>query len=91
MRSGGGGVLVAPEPHWYFYNGTQGGTHSGPWAYDTFVPVVIAAPGATAQRVAREAAPEDIAGTLANILGILPPAGNSGLVLTEAVPGRREH
>lgn len=86
----GGGVLIAPEPFWYFYNGNQGGTHSGPWAYDTYVPVIIAAPGVTAQRVAREAAPEDIAGTLANILGILPPAGNTGLVLTEAVPARRE-
>ena len=82
----GGRVLVAEEPYWYFYNGDQSGTHSGPWAYDTYVPVIIAGPNINSQRIARDAAPEDIAVTLANILGILPPSGNTGQVLLEALP-----
>lgn len=82
----GGGVLVAEEPYWYFYNGDQSGTHSGPWAYDTYVPVIIAGASINSQRVAREVAPEDIAVTLANILGIMPPSGNTGNVLVEALP-----
>lgn len=84
----GGGVLVAEQPYWYFYNGVQGGTHSGPWNYDTFVPVMIAGDGVPAGRHAGEAGPEDIAVTLANILGILPPSGSVGTVLIEALPPR---
>ncbi len=82
----GGNVLVAEEPYWYFYNGGQGGTHSGPWNYDTFVPIMFAGSGIPARRVAREAGPEDIACTLANMLGILPPSGSVGTVLSEALP-----
>lgn len=84
----GGGVLVAEQPYWYFYNGVQGGTHSGPWNYDTFVPVFFAGAGVPAARIAREAGPEDIACTIANIFGILPPSGSTGAVLTEALPPR---
>lgn len=82
----GGNVLIAPLPYWYFYNGDQGGTHSGPWAYDTFVPVMFAGAGVPAARIATEAGPEDIAPTIANLLGILPPSGSVGKVLHEAWP-----
>lgn len=82
----GGGVMVAELPYWYFYNGEQAGTHSGPWAYDTFVPVMLAGAGVPAARISRDVGPEDIACTISNILGILPPSGNVGHVLSEALP-----
>jgi len=77
----GGSVLVAELPYWSFSSSTTGGTHNGPWKYDTAVPVLLAGPGVAAGVHTIEAGPEDIAPTLASLLGILPPSASVGNVL----------
>jgi predicted AlkP superfamily pyrophosphatase or phosphodiesterase len=82
-----GDVLIVQEP--YFLFGTGGTSHSTPWGYDTHVPVIFYGAGVTAQSYGREIAVNDIAPTIAALLGIEPPSGSSGHVLPEIVPAAR--
>jgi len=86
-----GDVFVVFEPHW-FINDFDGlvvaTTHGSPWRYDTFVPVIFAGPGIAPGTVHREIRTVDVAPTVAAYLGIKPPSGSVGQVLTEVVVGR---
>lgn len=83
-----GDIFVIQEP--YFLFGRSAGTsHSTPWGYDTHVPVIFYGAGVKAGNYAREVAPNDIAPTLAAVLGVEPPSGSSGRVLPEIVPSAR--
>lgn len=61
------------------------GLHGSVYPYDTFVPIMFAAPGVSARIVSRLVGPHDIAPTIATFLGIKPPSGSVGTPLSEVV------
>lgn len=64
------------------YDGSQRGTsHGSPYEYDRAVPLVFFGGGIAAGSVPGRAAPVDIAPTLADLLGLEPPAELDGRVL----------
>jgi hypothetical protein len=65
-------------------------THGSPWRYDIYFPVVFAGYGLEAQTVKRSVRPVDIAITLSNVVGALPPSGAAGDVLIEVVEDKPE-
>ena len=69
------------EPYWLA--GSKGTTHGTPYNYDTHVPVIFMGAGIKAGRFSRHTAPNDIAPTLATMLGVEIPSGSSGRVLDE--------
>ena len=83
-----GDILVLFQPH-YFINNFQGEVvscnHGGPWAYDTFVPIIFAGNGLVPQKVYRRVETVDIARTLAAEVGTKPPSGCQGKILSEVV------
>ncbi len=62
--------------------------HGSPYSYDTYVPIMFAGPHIKQMTVSRLVAPRDIAATVTNYLGIKPPSGSVGNVLTEVVGGK---
>jgi hypothetical protein len=66
--------------------GSIAAIHGSPWSYDTFVPIFFAGLSVPAQIIGRRVAPTDIAATLAAYLGVKPPSGSVGAVLTEILP-----
>jgi len=60
-------------------------THGSPWRYDTYVPVIFAGYGLDARTVKRRVHTVDVAITLSNLVGALPPSGAAGDVLLEVV------
>jgi predicted AlkP superfamily pyrophosphatase or phosphodiesterase len=79
-----GDVLVVTESHWIPTLTGKGATHFAPYTYDTQVPVALAGFGVKAGTHRQRVSTMDIAPTLADILGILPPSGSEGRVLGEA-------
>jgi predicted AlkP superfamily pyrophosphatase or phosphodiesterase len=81
-----GDVFIVFEPNW-FINDFDGlvvaSTHGSPWPYDTYVPIVFAGEGLTAQTVDRKVFTVDVATTLAAFMGTKPPSGAAGAVLEE--------
>jgi len=81
-----GDIYLVFEPN-VFINDFDGlvvsSTHGSPWRYDTYVPVIFAGHGLPAARVDRAVTPYDIAPTLSAYLGVKPPSGAVGAVLTE--------
>jgi predicted AlkP superfamily pyrophosphatase or phosphodiesterase len=78
-----GDVVLVSDPFWV--PGTLSGTtHGSPYAYDTQVPLLLAGPGIRPGRYAARVSTLDLAPTLADLLGVLPPAGSEGRVLAEA-------
>ena len=59
------------EPDYY------AATHGTPYSYDTFVPVIVLAPGVKALTSYEPVAPGQIAPTLSALLEIKPPSGCS--------------
>ena len=82
-----GHVVIVQEQLWYLHTvrDTYTAMHGSPYSYDTFVPIMFAGPGVPAGKVHRAVGPEDIAPTLAAYLGIQPPSGSMGRVLTEVL------
>lgn len=83
-----GDIFVVFEPNWFIndFDGLKVAvTHGSPWRYDTFVPIVFAGAGLTAMTVDRRVNTVDIAPTLSAYLGIKPPSGSTGVLLTEAL------
>jgi predicted AlkP superfamily pyrophosphatase or phosphodiesterase len=58
-------------------------THGSPWRYDRYVPVIFAGYGLKPQTVKRRIHTVDVAITLSNLVGALPPSGAAGDVLGE--------
>ena len=90
-----GNIHLIPEQYWFLHSteeaeqmgiGSIAAIHGSPWAYDTFVPIMFAGSGVPARIVGRRVTPTDIAATLAAYLGIKPPSGSVGTVLTEVLP-----
>jgi predicted AlkP superfamily pyrophosphatase or phosphodiesterase len=82
-----GDVLLQTKP-FYFWGSygerDTGSTHGSPYDYDTHVPLIFVGPGVRTGNFAQDVEIVDLAPTLANLLGIQPPAGNEGRVLEEA-------
>lgn len=83
-----GDLFLIFEPN--FMIGKSGTNHFSPWAYDRHVPMVFMGPGIHAGHYAGTVAPNDIAPTLASILGLQTPSGSSGRVLTEMLTPQSE-
>ena len=90
-----GNIHMVPEQYWFLHSteeaeqmgiGSIAAIHGSPWAYDTFVPIFFAGHSVPAQIIGRRVAPTDIAATLAAYLGVKPPSGSVGAVLTEVLP-----
>ena len=92
MRAGfheqrAGDLFIVSEPYWFFEE--KGTSHGTPFNYDSHVPVIFMGWGIKAGQFHGRAAVNDIAPTLATLLGVETPSGSVGRVLVEAVaPGR---
>lgn len=83
-----GDVYIVFEPNWFIndFDGlTVAATHGSPWAYDTYVPIVFAGAGLDHKVIDRKVHTTDIAPTLSAYLGIKPPSGSQGKLLTEVL------
>jgi predicted AlkP superfamily pyrophosphatase or phosphodiesterase len=74
-------VEVLLEPYWVFTS--SGASHGTTFDYDTHVPVIFMGAGIRPHDYDGNIAPNDIAPTLATLLGIETPSGSVGRVLTE--------
>lgn len=82
-------IMVAMQPFTTPYPGRPGGDlagHGSPWNYDRRVPILFWWSGAPSQTRFLPVATVDIAPTLANILGLTPPADIDGRCLPVAIP-----
>jgi predicted AlkP superfamily pyrophosphatase or phosphodiesterase len=81
-----GDVIIVQEPFKYFGDSTDPANHGTPYSYDTHVPLIIMGVPFQRGRYFQEAAPTDIAPSLAAVLGVQPPSNSTGRVLLEALP-----
>jgi predicted AlkP superfamily pyrophosphatase or phosphodiesterase len=77
------GADVIPLLDPYYLTGSSGTTHGTPFDYDTHVPIIFMGPGIKAGRFNQTVKVNDIAPTLATILGVEIPSGSIGRVLGE--------
>ena len=85
-RERGADVEVLFEPYWM--SGTSGTTHGTAFSYDTHIPLMVMGPGIRPGRHDRTVVLNDLAPTLATLLGIETPSGASGRALAEILePG----
>jgi predicted AlkP superfamily pyrophosphatase or phosphodiesterase len=92
-RERSGDVDVLLEPYWM--SGATGTTHGTPFSFDTHIPLVLMGPGIRPGRQDRAVLLNDLAPTLATLLGVETPSGSSGQPLAEildhgAAPPRPE-
>ncbi len=74
-------LLAVPEPYYMF--DAAGTTHGTPYDYDNHVPLLLFGPGIKPAWYSRTVAINDVAPTLATILGVETPSGSVGHVLAE--------
>jgi predicted AlkP superfamily pyrophosphatase or phosphodiesterase len=87
-RSGNVYVVFKPGRFINDFDGLSAAvTHGSPWRYDTYVPVIFAGYGLEPQTVKRRIHTVDVAITLSNLVGALPPSGAAGEVLLEVLQG----
>jgi arylsulfatase A-like enzyme len=80
-RERSGDVEVLLEPYWM--SSSSGTTHGTAWSYDTHIPLMVMGPGTRAGRYDRAVVLNDLAPTLATLLGVETPSGSSGQPLAE--------
>jgi len=82
-----GNVVIVQSPNWYLHSSPDrfAAMHGSPHVYDTYVPIMIAGPGIENATIVRPVKPADIAPTLSLYLGIKPPSGSIGGLLSEAL------
>lgn len=78
-----GDIVFIPKPY-YVYSKIPT-VHVTGYAYDRYVPLLIAGPGIKPGRYGQSVNVVDIAPTLAFLTGTLPPSGAEGRVLAEAL------
>jgi hypothetical protein len=74
-------VFILLEPYWMF--AAHGTTHGTTFSYDAHVPVIFMGSGIKTGRFDEAIAVNDIAPTLATLLGVETPTGSVGRVLGE--------
>ncbi len=67
----------------YWLRSSTGTTHGTPYWYDSHIPLVLAGPGVRPGRYDQPVALNDLAPTLATLLGLATPAGAEGRALFE--------
>jgi predicted AlkP superfamily pyrophosphatase or phosphodiesterase len=85
----GGDIIWIQEPYFVAPGGGadlgghdhKGTTHSTPYSYDTHVPMIFYGPGILGGEYPQNVAPNDIAPTLAAMLGLKTPSNSSGNLL----------
>ncbi len=82
-RQRSGDLHVVLEPLWM--TAGAGTTHGTPYSYDAHIPLILMGPGVAAGTYHERAALNDLAPTLAALLGVEPPTGSQGRVLGEAL------
>lgn len=83
-----GDMYIVFEPNWFIndFDGlTVAASHGSPWAYDSYVPIVFAGAGIKPKVIDRKVLTVDIAPTLSAYMGIKPPSGSQGELLTEVL------
>jgi len=75
-------LVLLPEPY-YMFSSPPGTTHATPYSYDNHVPLIFYGPGIRAGVHYEPATVNDVAPTLAAILGVETPSGSSGKILAE--------
>ena len=78
-----GDLFILQEPYYLFES--SGTSHGAPYNYDNHVPVMLLGPGIKPGTYRERIAVNDIAPTLAALLGTAEPGGSIGRVLTEAL------
>ena len=78
-----GDLELLLEPYWMF--AATGTTHGSVFGYDTHVPVIFMGPGIRPGTYRRDITVNDVAPTLAEILGVESPSGAAGRVLDEVL------
>ena len=73
-------LVLVPEPY-YMFGAGPGTTHASPYSYDNHVPLIFYGSGIRAGVHYEAATVNDVAPTLAAILGIETPSGSAGKVL----------
>lgn len=73
---------LLPEPY-YMFSAPPGTTHVTPYSYDNHVPLIFYGPGIRAGVHYEAVTVNDVAPTLAAILGIETPSGSAGRILAE--------
>jgi predicted AlkP superfamily pyrophosphatase or phosphodiesterase len=74
-------LAVLEEAYWIPW--ASGTSHGSVFDYDSHVPVIFMGPGVRPGRYDRNIMPNDIAPTLATMLGVATPSGSAGRVLAE--------
>jgi len=85
-RERSGDVEVLLEPYWM--SSSSGTTHGTAYSYDTHIPLMVMGPGIRPGRHDRAVVLNDLAPTLATLLGIETPSGSSGQALAEILERR---
>ena len=83
-----GDIYIVFDPNRFIndFDGlTVASTHGSPWAYDTYVPIIMVVPGVKPKRVYRRVSPASVAPTLSALLGITPPAASYADLLVEVL------
>lgn len=78
-----GDLEIVLQPYWI--RSTRGTTHGTPYRYDANVPLVFMGPGIRPGTYHHPVAVNDLAPTVAALVGVPAPGGSSGRVLTEAL------
>jgi predicted AlkP superfamily pyrophosphatase or phosphodiesterase len=82
-RERSGDVDVLLEPYWM--SAATGTTHGTAYSYDTHIPLMVMGPGIRPGLADRTVVLNDLAPTLATLLGIETPSGASGQTLAEII------
>jgi arylsulfatase A-like enzyme len=78
-----GDLELLLEPYWMF--AARATTHGSMFGYDVHVPVICMGPGIRPGTCRRDITVNDVAPTLAEILGVETPCGAAGRVLDEVL------
>ncbi|HXG67431.1 MAG TPA: alkaline phosphatase family protein [Blastocatellia bacterium] len=90
-RARSGDVWVITKPFAFITEGNLATTHGSPYNYDAHVPVIFYGAGVRPGRYSVECSPSDIAPTLAELLGVEPPANRVGRALVDALATKNGH
>jgi hypothetical protein len=78
-----GDLEIILEPYWM--RRAEGTTHGTPYNYDAHIPLILMGQRIKAGEYSEDVALNDLAPTLATLVGVEIPSGSSGRVLTEAL------
>jgi hypothetical protein len=81
-----GDLEIILEPYWM--RQAKGTTHGTPYNYDAHIPLILMGPRIQAGEYSLAVALNDLAPTLATLVGVEIPAASVGRVLTEAIQPR---